>query len=213
MMSLLLLSYCGVPEVEVGLDADAKSAFVSLPGVIAVKLWAGEQTVQFEIERGKLAFVDTVPLPLKEAAEDFRENSGAERGLPPQERFVYGQRQLTSPEGSRLSVIGYSVQNPDVPAFAIIDTPTKTIVAEISGEPNRRIGMFAWSPDSRMLAVIESTSESRVAPRAILSGCAGHPVHFQTYYLAIYDRTGKLVTSTRLATGLPNSSPQIVWTD
>jgi hypothetical protein len=109
--------------------------------------------------------------------------------------------------------ISYNVQDLDVPAFAIVDTMTKTIVAEVRGEPHRRIGMFAWSPDSRMLAVIESTSESRVAPRAILSGCAGHPVHFQTYYLVIYDRAGKLITSTRLATGLPNSSPQIVWTE
>ncbi len=52
---------------------------------------------------------------------------------------------------------------------------------------------IAWAPNGKYLAVLVVKHTYSLNPFALLSTISGHPVGYKTYYLAIYDLTGKLI--------------------
>ena len=52
---------------------------------------------------------------------------------------------------------------------------------------------IAWSPDSSSVALLSYTGEIDLWPWGIMALWAGHPFFDSTFYLEIYDLSGKLI--------------------
>jgi hypothetical protein len=210
-LGFVILAIQDDPDVQFGLDEQAKPSLALVPGVIRIKLWSQAPTLQFRIERGVLTPLETMAQPPMEADEIIFDTSDVASRWPRTGRFYYEGHYRTSPDGSRLSasIVHKQPYEPSPTSFVIVDLSRMAITAEVADESHRLIDRFAWSADSQMVAVLEYTEESHFRLKNIPSNMAGHPIRYVSYYLAVYDRAGRKLASSRLATNLVGSGGQI----
>lgn len=73
------------------------------------------------------------------------------------------------------------------------------------------IADVAFSPDAKRVAVISYTKRPGFWPHEILLQSSGHGIFYHTYYLEIYDMSGRAVFKKTLSGSYKNSAAHIVW--
>ena len=158
---------------------------------------------------------NAMPQPPREASDIIFDTSSVARTWPRTGRFDYEGNYLTSPDGNYISasIVHKEPYEASPTSFVIVDLSGLALIAEVAGEPHRLIDKFAWSPDSRMVAVLEYSGEHRFRLKNIPASMSGHPISYVSYYLMVYDKSGNQLASSRIATNLVGSSSQIIWSE
>jgi hypothetical protein len=76
---------------------------------------------------------------------------------------------------------------------------------------------IAWNPSSEYIAVLTYKSRIGLWPWELLPAAAGHPISHNTFFLSIYDMTGKELLTQKIISNVVNerreSVGSLVWTD
>ena len=73
--------------------------------------------------------------------------------------------------------------------------PTNSKPEPCQGFRGKKIVGFVWSPDSKAIAVLSSTTQVSYNPRYWLYALSGHPMQYESYYLNVIEpRTRKVVS-------------------
>jgi hypothetical protein len=72
---------------------------------------------------------------------------------------------------------------------------------------------IAWNPSSDHIAVLTSKSRIGLWPWELLAAAAGHPISHNTFFLSIYDMTGKELLNQKVVSNVVNGRGSLVWTD
>jgi len=210
---LLLFSACSShPRFEI--DEVAKDRLRNLPGTIGVRFYAKE-VWSFLIRNGDLFPYTKLPEASKEAAS-CTVSFGGPGIFPEGKDFDFGGvcPYLISPDKSRIvmAIIYKNIQIPIATDFVLATLNDRKIVFKRGFESLRSISGIAWSPDSQFFVILEGTGKrSYLNIFHLLSYMAGHPVDKQSYSIKVYDREGRFIVQTNIASGFIGSCGEIVW--
>jgi hypothetical protein len=226
----LMASACTRPHY--GLDSAAKGKFASLPGSLELEIVQfginrnhDQKLMTYAIVGGELLLKTTKtciwpnvdacyfshPRQYIRFAENARHDKTpvvVPKGLPEVKDHQYLGAFSVSPDKSfaLMSITPASYRWPDgeYPMdIALIEMRTKNTVFQTKDNNIQHLVTdVAWSPDSKLFAVLSESSERYYGPLGIIGNLLGHPVDKYTYYLSIYDRKGNLLAQSRVAYGL-----------
>jgi hypothetical protein len=95
-----------------------------------------------------------------------------------------GRPEAISPDGKFVAACEASPR--DRASFVIIEHSTKKELMRWTPEQYRGIRGFAWSPDSRSVAVLNENEHYGKSPLELLSGLSGHPVPHNTVFVDLF---------------------------
>jgi hypothetical protein len=198
---LLLASLFMVPgcKPQVAIDKNTIEKFARLPGKIGIVIKNGSGVSYSTIYRGRLTETGELPKAVPHAATILRENFETPTSLPRQKGYVYWGPYLASPDNLYMAAsIAEREHAGHSPGFVVIHKPTNKTVAVVLGRGNRGVDALAWSPDSRWVATLMSSSELGELDRFFIS-LTGHADPKRTWYLDVVNLTGDAVAHTKLA--------------
>lgn len=209
---LLFAACSGQPRFEI--NEVAKDSFRNLPGTIGVRFYAKE-VWSFVIKNGDLFPYAKFPEAPKEAAS-CTVSFGGPGIFPEGKDFDFGGvcPYLISPDKSRIvmAIIYKNIQIPIATDFILATLDDRKIVFKRGYEGLRSISGIAWSPDSQFFVILECTSKrSYLNILHLLSYMASHPVDKESYSIKVYDREGRFIVKTKIASGFIGSCGEIVW--
>lgn len=200
-------------EPQFVLEENAKNQFAKLPGKIGITLETNSAKWHYILDKGALVKVGSLPAASKEAAAIGIGWFYGATGLPEHSGYDYKGPYMVSPD-KRFVAASIAVSGPSTPGpteVVIVDTRTKKIISKVRSNDNRYIDGVAWSQDSRLLAVLKSSSRYGRGPLDLIGAMFGHPVPYMTYYLEVVDLDGKVVASAKLVSDLRASWGEVVW--
>jgi hypothetical protein len=202
---------CG-SEPRFWIDVTAKRQFVSLPGKIGIAIKSYSREWYQVINQGNLVIVDSLPKAAYEASGNY--GSGA-TGLAPLKGYEYRGPYLTSPDKRYIAAsVAVGPSDPAPWGLVIIDIKTRSALAQVSVYKNRYyLDGLAWSPDSKLIAVLKHSSRTGYGPADLIALMSGHGVPYMTYYLDVIDLSGNLVAHTKLSSEVRASWGWVVWTE
>jgi len=208
-----LIASCS-DEPRFAIEARAKKQFAALPGKIGVSFgnYAGDWFLL--IDKGSLSLVERLPKAPKEASANI-EPFGA-KDLAEPDNYHYFGPYVKSPDG-KFVVASLATKNPysTLPkAFVIGDFHTAKLVSKVNGTGAYRIGGLAWSPDSKLIAVLKSRDRFKWwRPVDFVSALSGHLIPYLEFGLDLVDLQGNVLAETRLVRDLPSASGEVIWTE
>jgi hypothetical protein len=127
-----------------------------------------------------------------------------------------GKPKAYSPDGvhfAACTISGKTDHSPGGDLLSIAGTKTKSPLHQWALK-GRSIRGFAWSPDSRLLAILNETESDNHSPAGILFGLAGHPIPQNQVFLDLIDAQTGSVSEYSLRKDIPYAYPWIVgWTN
>jgi len=232
-IAVVMLSACIRPHYE--LDSSAKSKLSTLPGSLEleivefeINLHHDQKLMTYAIANGELLLKTTKTCVRPHISACyfshskqyilFPENARYEKtpvappkGLPKVEGYQYIGPFSVSPDNSIafLSITPESYRWPQIEYpmdIVLIEMGTKKVVFQTNRRNLRHlVEDVAWSPDSKLFAVLYESFQRYHGPLGIIGNLLGHPVDKYTYYLSIYDRQGSSLVQSRGAYGLVTS--------
>lgn len=209
LFAVLLVGCADSDQIEFSVDDSAKPSLSSLPGRIGIAIHGRHSLTQGVLVGGVL---EQPHESIKAPAEDLESILVT---LSPRPEGYLRRPYSLSPD-RRYVAAGLEAQTPRTAIphrFVIIDRGTNRDRAIISFEGPEAVKGLAWSPDSSLVAALSLTERGRISLMNTLSAISGHPVRYNTYYLTIYDISGRVVARTRLAEDVPASVTHLVWTN
>jgi len=77
----------------------------------------------------------------------------------------------------------------------------------------RYVADIAWNPLSDHIAVLTCTVRMGYSPWEIVAAICGHPVWYRTFYLSIYDITGRELISQKVMGNFADGGGSLIWSD
>ena len=98
--------------------------------------------------------------------------------------------------------------------FAVVDIKRKQIIRML--ETDYYVASLAWAPNGSRFAVLFSEDVTkqtlkRFGPLNLFADFLGHPISYDTFYLAIYDSTGTLLCTERIIETIPLGEGYLEW--
>jgi hypothetical protein len=217
----LIITACYSPP-SFKLDKEAQQQMMKLPGIIDMELssgtFKGAEVWHYTIIHGEMTLVDRYTIPpvpsikLKTPPRILFEKDVPE-GMPKVPGCHYYGNYRVSPNRSYIALSLAPENAYYSTGFVIVrqDTKEVTFQKEYKGDKEYMVDDVVWSPDSSMLAVLESTSRRRYGLIDIISAAVGHVNEESTFYLSVYNSEGRLLVKSHLASGLVNPSCCIYW--
>ena len=211
LLLLLMVSGCTSREIEAAIDETARNDFAKLPGGILITVQSEGRTLRRAIRAGSVE-------PASQITHGSRESHASV--LPygatmlPDRRGEYyrGPYVLTGDEKYMAASFVTSVNENMPRSLAIIEWANKREVAAIRGTKEEVVYALAWSPDSRLLAVLKkSYQRGPFSLGNLISAISGHPVRSETYSLEIYELSGVLRVRSNLVVDVPQSTANLAW--
>lgn len=200
-------------EISVSLRPDSVDQFRQLPGQLGITVQNTAQIKRYVIENGSGREVGGLKKAEKSATA-FIAPYGATHVLDNGPDYYVRGPYLISPDQL---IIAASIELKDVNAawstgYLIADLKTKKILA-INKSRSQGVSALAWSPDSRLLAVLreEQVRGGLRSPLEILSAFSGHPVQYMVYSLEVVDASGKRVAHSQLTEPLAGTWGEVIW--
>jgi hypothetical protein len=212
---LLLCFVCISCTDQPAFELDAKSIFRTLPGKIGVTIRSSSGSWYLLIDRGSLSQVSSLTAAPKEAQSSSVEAIRGAPSLTEPHGYMYMGPYLISPDNRFIvaSIQRKAALAPLPTAFVIADWRTKNVIAQVKLAEGNFLQGFAWSPDSRRIAVIESWARFKWwLPTQIMSFIKGHPVAYHNSFLDVVDLQGSIVAQMRLTRDLMGASAEVIWT-
>ncbi len=209
---ILLIMQLMEPKPKFRIERTAGMDLSGLPGTIGLKFRDRNNTWAYIIAKGELVSTTRAIEGAIEANAISVPKNGAEFHYLGDDVVSRGPY-LISPDKSHIVV---SIAYKKAKAYGatdvfLADLTANRIVFQRKSESLRFIDGIAWSPDSRLFAVLEDSYRRVLSPTSIISACAGHPVSSSTFYLVIYDLRGTLIGQTVVASGVIGGSAELVW--
>ena len=203
-------------EPHFELTASAKKQFSILPGKIGVSLDSDTRKWQFVIQKGELSLVAALPEAPKEATHLGIEPFEGAPGLPIPTGYLYRGPYSISPDKQHViaslrkqTSFGFA---PD--AFVIMDLTTRKAITQIIPTGKYAPSGFAWSADSRSIAVLMGRQRFWWwHPYELLRLIASHPISRMEFRLDVIDLTGSTIAQAKLVDNLANVSGEVIWTE
>jgi hypothetical protein len=212
MLLCLIATGCAGPRFN--LDEGAGRKILEMPGRIQVEFDAWGKYWHYSIVKGEMllqSMKDSPPARFIGDQPYIHFPREIPKGLPQIQGFEYHGPYRLSPDNT-LMALSLSLQGHYSPVdFVLIEMATKEALFQRRSEKKHSIDGIAWSPDSSLFAVMEASSRLSLRPSGILFYTLAHPVTMDKYYLSIYDRKGKLLVHTVIASGLRNASGRVLW--
>lgn len=209
--SLLVIVGCSW-EPKFGLDSKAARALTPLPGKIGLKFRNYDGNWNFVIEQGHLSEWKILPDAPREATSAIGP-FGAENLIAPA-GYNYQGPYLLSPDRRFIvaSVVTRIPYEREPTTFLVVDVQTKQPFAQLHLTDNFVVEGFAWSPDSKWIALLRSRGHFKWwRPTGFVSLLAGHPIRYLEFHLDIVDRECKLIATTGLVHDLRPGANDLVW--
>jgi len=203
-------------EPQFGLDESSYKKLSEIPYAIGLKFIDSEigKNWYYSIVKGKLILKKISPFPPSSLIQipwiHFRKD--VPNGLPVIDgHSYYGSYRLS--HDNTTFALSISPNNYLVPReFVLIRSSTKEILFQRKSNELLSVQNIAWSPDSNLLAILDSSSKKKFGFMSIISAVAGHPITVKTFYLSIYHREGFLLVTTEIASGIVGAG-QVFWAD
>lgn len=214
---LFLLSACGVsPRFE--LEDTAKEKLADMRINFRLEFSEGRKLWFYSLENGKLIpkGVQSIPPAGLEARPHILFEKDVPDNVPsPIEGHEYYGRYEVSPDRS-LAIFSISRTDQQLPYaadFVLMEWKKKKIIYYKSNYfvPHRDIEDVAWSPNSERFVLLERYSKRRYGFVDIISLILAHPCDYATFFLAIYNRNGELLTRFKVASDLGNGEGRVFW--
>ena len=202
-------------EPEFGINGGDSKKLSKITCAIGLKFIDSEvgKNYHYSILKGKLTLREVSPFPpsILEQIPWIYTKKDVPNGLPVIEGFsYYGAYQLSQDDS--IFALSISLNNDFVPKeFVLISSSTNAILFQRKSDHPLSVKSLAWSPDSNLLAVLDSSTSRSFGFMSILSAMAGHPVSIYSFYLSVYDRKGQLLVTTKIASGIVGGGCQVFW--
>jgi hypothetical protein len=212
-LGFVCISCSGEPRIE--LNAKSKEAFGTLPGKIGVTIRTYPRPWYLLIDKGSLSQVSSLAAAPTEAQYSSVEAVKGAPNLTEPHGYIYGGPFLVSPNRNFIvaSIESKAALAPLPTAFVVVDWRTKNVISQVKLTEGNTVNGFAWSPDSRWIAVLKSKAWFKWwLPSTILSFLVGHPATYIDISLDVVDLQGGVVAQTTLMEGLMGVSAEVIWT-
>jgi hypothetical protein len=70
---------------------------------------------------------------------------------------------------------------------------------------------ITWAPDSSAVALLTYTERISLSPGELLAAATGHPYPIRSFFLEVYDLSGKLIYNEKINSELKSSKGRLVW--
>jgi hypothetical protein len=95
-------------------------------------------------------------------------------------------------------------------SLLVYELSTRKEIATIT--TRNRIEAVAWSSDSKYIAVLTETSRACMLPFELLLAFVGHPIPVTTFYLNVYDLSGRAILTDKLIVkNVKGGSGSLFW--